>query len=212
MWTVRCISAWMLLSLLLALPASAEKVCIKAVLAGGKIRQTIRNVASSAKCPAKFKLIVDTATLIGPEGQRGEQGERGEQGAQGPAGGFTAQLPSGETMMGTWGGEFKPTAANQNFGTTVTFPFALSAEPTVHIVEQSAAAPAECPGTAANPAAQAGHLCLFELNAFNRAALTTYNPSTASINGSKYGFLVTFNSGGGSSVSLSYGTWAATAP
>jgi hypothetical protein len=71
----------------------------------------------------------------------------------------------------------------------------------VKIVLQGAAAPAECPGNATFPQAQAGFLCIYEEsktnsvvtpNAVNRSGATIFTNSSAAS-----GF-------------FTYGTWAAT--
>ena len=44
----------------------------------------------------------------------------------------------------------------------ISFGFTLASAPTPHYINFGAAAPAECPGTAAVPQATAGNLCIYE--------------------------------------------------
>jgi hypothetical protein len=49
----------------------------------------------------------------------------------------------------------------------VSFALPLSAEPTAHFITEGATPPAECPGTAEEPAAAPGNLCVFVTSAIN---------------------------------------------
>ena len=95
-------------------------------------------------------------------------------------------------------------AAGSLANTGISFVYTFAASPTVRIVLQGAAAPAECPGNATPPQAQAGFLCIYETAHSNScgATLNEVNRSGATI--------FTNASGGGGF--FSYGTWAATAP
>jgi len=79
----------------------------------------------------------------------------------------------------------------------------LATVPTVRIVLQGAAAPAQCPGNATFPQAQAGFLCIYEESRTNTAgvAFNAVNRSGATI-------FVNSTAGGGF---FSYGSWAVTA-
>ena len=100
----------------------------------------------------------------------------------------------------TWTPPQQQRARSRNTAISFIYPFATA--PTVKIVLQGAVAPAECPGNATSPQAQAAYLCLYEeshtntagatLNAVNRSGATIFANSTAA-----GGF-------------FSYGTWAAT--
>lgn len=95
-----------------------------------------------------------------------------------------------------------PAVAGALANTSISFIYAFAAAPTVKIVLQGAAAPAECAGNATFPQAQTGFLCIYEgsktnsvgvtLNAVNRSGATIFTNSSAA-----GGF-------------FSYGTWAAT--
>lgn len=123
-------------------------------------------------------------------------------GAAGPAGPFPDALPSGKTVRGAFNIGGTAAAANALANTAISFVYAFAAVPTVKIVLQGAAAPAECTGNASFPQAKAGFVCIYEelrtnsagvtLNAVNRSGATIFVNSTAA----------------GSF--LSFGTWAAT--
>ena len=93
-------------------------------------------------------------------------------------------------------------AAGALANSSISFIYAFTTTPTVKIVLQGAAAPAECSGNATFPQAQAGFVCIYEesktnsvgvtLNAVNRSGATIFTNSSAA-----GGF-------------FSFGTWAAT--
>ena len=127
---------------------------------------------------------------------------QGPAGAAGPAGPFPDALPSGKTIRGAFNIGGTAAAAGALANTSISFIYAFAAAPTVKIVLQGAAAPAECTGNSTFPQAQAGFLCIYEesktnsvgvtLNAVNRSGATIFTNSSAA-----GGF-------------FSYGTWAAT--
>jgi hypothetical protein len=112
-----------------------------------------------------------TAGVQGPAGAAGSKGETGVAGAPGAKGekgekgttGFTKTLPSGETETGSYGFATKATPF-----TSITFNIPL-AKPLdkehVHFVgflEVGKTAPAACPGSAEEPTAEPGNLCVYE--------------------------------------------------
>jgi hypothetical protein len=137
-----------------------------------------------------------------PAGPAGPTGATGTAGAPGPAGPFPDTLPSGKTIRGAFNIGGTAAAAGALANTSISFIYAFAAPPTVKIVLQGAAAPAECTGNATFPQAQAGFVCIYEesrtnsvgvtLNAVNRSGATIFTNSSAA-----GGF-------------FSYGTWAAT--
>jgi hypothetical protein len=99
----------------------------------------------------------------GPAGSTGASGSQGAQGPQGPAGPLTTTLPAGQTLRGTFSVRGKATAANDEIQQGISFDFTLNSAPTVNYVNFGAPAPAACAaGTAANPQASAGNLCVYE--------------------------------------------------
>jgi hypothetical protein len=85
---------------------------------------------------------------------------------------------------------------------SISFVYAFAAAPTVKIVLQGAAAPAECPGNATFPQAQSGFVCIYEASKTNSVGVTlngvTRSGATIFTNSSAAGGFFTF------------GTWAAT--
>jgi hypothetical protein len=166
---------------------------------------TSLKVKNGSLLKADFKAGQVPAGATGPAGPAGPAGAAGAAGAAGPAGPagpFPDALPSGKTVRGAYNIGATAAAAGALANTSISFIYALGAAPTVKIVLQGAAAPAECPGNATFPQAQAGVLCIYEesrtntagvtLNAVNRSGATIFVNSTAA-----GGF-------------FSYGTWAAT--
>jgi hypothetical protein len=93
----------------------------------------------------------------GETGATGATGATGEDGSPWTAGGT---LPSGETETGGWA--FGTTAGEGLQFVAISWPIPLPASIPVsntHYVETSTA---ECPGTAAAPAAEPGHLCVYQ--------------------------------------------------
>lgn len=121
----------------------------------------------------------------GPPGQKGDTGPAGPEGKAGAPGkdgqtGFAQELPTGETVSGTWGTSGGPSAPNGDLSmVSISFPFLVNPAPTVIAILESgtagvkispagALAPAteeeitdNCPGSAAAPAAEAGFLCAY---------------------------------------------------
>jgi hypothetical protein len=111
----------------------------------------------------------------GPEGKQGEPGGKGEQGTPGTTG-FTEMLPSGKTLKGAWALIGTAAAGNQHFGDAVSFGIPLAAAPVaVHYLRESGLEPVynktthteeevtqpACPGSAAEPEAKPGNLCVY---------------------------------------------------
>jgi hypothetical protein len=100
-------------------------------------------------------------TQAGPRGLQGLTGPAGPQGPQGAAGPFPGTLPSGKTLRGAFAirGNGPP---GQEFQDAISFGFTLASAPTPHFIKFGDPVPPECPGRAAAPEAQAGHLCIYE--------------------------------------------------
>ncbi len=151
------------------------------------------------------------AGSAGAEGETGPQGPQGPKGEQGPAGttGYTEFLPSGKTEKGSW--DLTVPAANPALGkpiaqTSISFVIPLEAEPQVHFLQPNAPAKTtECPGTAENPEAAPGQLCVYAQEGINA-------PSEIIVSAHVFGARISNNpfasdEPGG----VEYGSWAVTA-
>lgn len=139
----------------------------------------------------------------GPAGPAGLTGPAGPTGPQGPPGPFPDTIPSGKTIRGAFdigGTAFAPGALAN---TAISFLFPFAAPPTVAIVLQGASAPAQCPGNATSPQAQAGYLCIYEESRTNTAGVT--------LNGVQRSGATIFANSTAAGAFSSYGAWAATA-
>lgn len=119
-----------------------------------------------------------------------------------------ANLPAGKTVRGTyWMGA--TAGAGFDLATSeISFGWRFAAAPTRHFIQLGAPAPAECPGTAAAPAANAGHLCVYESLAVNAGARDVNGPAG---DGSTYAFGARlFIRSAAAGDFYSGGTWAAT--
>jgi hypothetical protein len=104
----------------------------------------------------------------GASGAKGENGTPGTTGATGPPGPFTKTLPSKATETGSW---FAKSSAGATPGVlfVISFPIRLASpllSENTHVVTKKQVAegkiPAGCSGTAEEPEASAGTLCVFE--------------------------------------------------
>ena len=147
-----------------------------------------------------------------PKGPIGPAGPAGPVGAAGPAGPITGALPTGVTLRGRYVARFTSRGIGDIGGTGIAFGFSLSAKPTPHFIQQGTTAPAECPGTPADPKAAPGHLCVFE-GGFSNRTLPVISDVTAAAGTEVYGAGIAFASDiAGTVASVSSGSWAVTAP
>jgi hypothetical protein len=109
----------------------------------------------------------------GPEGSPGPQGDPGPEGPEGSPWTLGGTLPPGKTETGTWAAGLGPASSISEVAISFTIPLA---EPlpaaSVHYINKNGEevptlggtpvpAPAACDGTAEEPTAAAGHLCLY---------------------------------------------------
>jgi Collagen triple helix repeat (20 copies) len=152
----------------------------------------------------------------GKEGLQGKEGPKGDQGAPGQNGatGFTATLPSGKTETGAWA-----VISNEQKRSffSISFPIPLaSAIPfenghfVTHADVEENKLPTGCSGTAAEPGAAPGNLCIFENGegeAFQSSAIA--NPGTTNEGIGATGAAIAIQS---NEANENYrGTWAVTA-
>ena len=99
----------------------------------------------------------------GPKGEKGVTGEKGVEGKEGKTG-FTETLPSGKTEKGAWSVSVPPAYAPVKFSitkTAISFVIPLATEPTGVFLKPGEGGTPECPGTASNPEAAEGFLCVY---------------------------------------------------
>jgi hypothetical protein len=94
---------------------------------------------------------------IGPEGPEGRQGKTGEPGP------LLEVLPSGKTERGAFGLEGTATDADSRVATSLSFPIPLAAGEQLPVITIHPG----CPGTVADPEAEADFFCLYVQRATN---------------------------------------------
>jgi len=123
-------------------------------------------------------------------------------------------LPSGRTIKGAYAVRNVADSAKVLEGEVEAFSFgaSLPVAPAVSFIPQGGAATAECPGSAANPKAAPGHLCVYEGLGINVQSQRVFRPSSGDPDAAeRFGAGVSVqNKGFG--VFVSIGTWAVTAP
>jgi hypothetical protein len=181
-------------------------------------KQLKNNAVVSTKIKNRSLLAVDFKTGQLPRGAKGDKGDPGAPGApgapgsQGLPGPFPDAFPAGKTLRGTY-----MTAGNNGPGnnhSAYSFGFRLPAAPIVHYIPVGSPVPADCPGTATNPQANPGHLCVFEVSAINATTRGICNPESNGCpagSASRDGFAVfTGIQTAGQSMYV-FGSWAVTA-
>jgi hypothetical protein len=91
----------------------------------------------------------------------------------------------------------------------ISFDFELSLAPTPKFVALGDTPPAECPGDASNPRAEAGFLCIYESDGANHGTPTLLNAGGHSPGASRWGTTLAVPATAGGEF-FSYGTWAVT--
>lgn len=209
-----------MLALFVALTGTAVATT-SALITGKQIKNssiTGLDVKNKSLTPKDFRGSVrGPRGLRGPAGAAGApgaQGAPGTPGAQGPPGPFTDTLPAGKSQKGAWSAVENATAASQATAGAISFNFPLTAKPTPHLIPPGGVVPAGCGGTATDPAADPGHLCVFEGFKSNATFAGFYDSSSsAGFVGqtNKQGTLLVYNSAAGGLLQA-FGTWAVTAP
>jgi hypothetical protein len=121
-------------------------------------------------------------------------------------------LPSGRTITGTYAVLY--VASGPNVGGLAAFSFgaSLPTAPAVTFIPKGGAAMPTCPGSAANPKAAPGQLCVYEGSGFNAKGQRVFKPSTLDGDAAdRFGAGVIVAANGQGAVA-STGTWAVTAP
>jgi hypothetical protein len=179
-----------------------------------------RAVTPPKLAPATVELLkgqTGDAGAQGAVGAKGDQGEPGAKGDQGDPGPTTALLPSGQTETG-------PFVARDRHGTTsdpidisIGFPLSLSAGVPAYVVAPTLAAVPQCTGSAENPTAAPGSLCVYVAVSGNsvigggRPVFVDPVTTTQTTTTRPYGVILR-NIVGGPGDSYLFGAWAVTAP
>jgi hypothetical protein len=128
----------------------------------------------------------------GPQGPKGDPGSPGAPGAPGPQGSpWTAGgvLPENQTLKGEWDASGSAFGAFKGFKTAVSFALPLETAPAVNFIKVGATVPAGCTGgTAAEPAAEPGNLCIFAEEETNVLQTAPFGPSVS--DPTTYGFKI----------------------
>jgi hypothetical protein len=156
-----------------------------------------------------------------PRGAPGAQGEPGATGAKGDKGDpgdpwtlGNGILPSGKTIRGVFAPGGSADTQGELAQESISFGFSIAngVNPVAHFIEAGAQPPPQCPGTVHNPAAQPGHLCVYESVFSNVSSLCVFNPvNNACGESAVRGFGIQIFSDGPSEF-WSQGSWAVTAP
>ena len=155
------------------------------------------------------KTISSLRGLRGLDGPTGPKGDTGAQGIPGPPGPFpdsNVNLPSGKTIRGVYAVVNTAAAAGSQDQTPISFGFRLASAPGLHYIQKGTPPPAQCPGSASDPQAQPGSLCLYET--FNT---NTSNRGVQAVSDPRSGAEV-FDSSAAAGNYFIFGSWAVTAP
>lgn len=149
----------------------------------------------------------------GPQGAPGTQGPTGKEGSPWTAGGT---LPVGSSEKGQWVVLENVTEAGKPVWTSISIPIPLAVqEVAAHLIPENGSPTNECPGSAANPLAEPGNLCVYVSAMASlewSAESVFYNAETNSVNehAGKTGVVLRFSSTE-AGPARGFGTWAVTA-
>lgn len=187
----------------LALVAAMGGTALAAAKLNGTQKKEVEKIAKKYAGKAGKNGATGPAGPAGPMGPTGATGATGAAGVgtTGPQGepgetGFTETLPAGKTETGVW--SVGNATAEGSLFAPISFTIPLSASPAVHYNE---AETAECPGTAGEPEAARGQLCVYLTGG---EKISFFSPLSTG----KTGVVLLFGAeveGGG------FGTWAVTA-
>jgi hypothetical protein len=203
----------LLVSVLFATPLG--QAASNLVLAKNSVgsKQVINGSLQQADLSKKARKALKGST--GPRGftgAQGAQGAKGPSGQPGPEGPFPAgDLPSGKTMRGAYTLGWSAAAPSGLAVDGYSFGFRLASAPIAHYIAQGTPPPAQCPGSASEPEAQAGHLCVYEAKKTNVSSFAIGNPITNGPGASRYGFFIQTQATA-AGFFYSNGTWAVTSP
>jgi hypothetical protein len=117
-----------------------------------------------------------------------------------------------KTIQGNYAAGLQAESTADDGWDSISFGFKLASAPTPNFRPAGSAPTANCPGSAVNPKAAPGHLCVYESVSQNRDSVVIFTGTTGAYPAtSKWGagvWLIPAAVGN----AFSYGTWAVTAP
>lgn len=198
--------------------AIAAQIITSAQIKNGTIR--LKDLSANTR-----KALRGSRGPTGVTGLQGQQGPTGQQGATGPSALDGGSIPSGTTVTGAWGGRYTAALAGSQTNSyllpssfPLPAPIALT-DANVNFGAGTAApvgdADPACTGSAANPTAPSGKVCIY-VNAGTRdnSTLTGFKLTAAggASNADRYGFEVRIIEVSNPGTIRAEGTWAYTAP
>jgi hypothetical protein len=121
-------------------------------------------------------------------------------------------LASGRSLYGAYGLDDHSTVASTDYAAVISFPVPLAQPPAgAHFIRVGQSPPAECPGTVATPAAQPGHLCIYEGFGSGYGTVSLYSLGLSGTT-DRFGQRIAFYDDGQPGDLYSFGRWAVTAP
>ncbi len=183
-------------------------------LTGADINQaTLTAVANAAHANgADFATNAGHATSADSASSATNAGNANTLGGIAPSGYFrtSGDLPAGVTLRGNYAVGGQLSGANGFGWEGVSYLFPMRVAPTPHFIPSGTTPPAGCPGSATNPQASPGNLCVYEDFSSLVSAVHIFKPEVGGTDqAGKWGFGLWFisnNAGNG----FSYGSWAAT--
>jgi hypothetical protein len=165
---------------------------------------TAAKVKNGSLLSGDFKAGQLPAGPQGPQGLKGDRGVEGPKGTDGSPAQFPQTLPSGRTETGEFGIRWNA-GIGEREDDSISFPLPLATAPSPVLGPS-----ASCTGTAANPTAPAGVLCVYFGQEANIGSHDVTDASGNSATANKFGAVVDVQSLGGDAIAR--GSWAVTAP
>ena len=203
--------------LIIAVVALVAALSGAAIAAAPKLNPTQKKeVTKIAKKYAGKPGATGPQGLLGPPGAPGAKGDSGAAGAKGatglegpegptgPAGPTETKLPPGKSLKGLW--QFQTEGSGLAL-VSISFPLRV-VEPTPewHWIGVGQASTEECPGSAAEPKAAHGHLCIYGQLIVNGSSFPNELAGFDSSSGWRGEFTIPEGK-----AAFGYGAWAATA-
>jgi hypothetical protein len=114
-----------------------------------------------------------------------------------------------KTIQGNYAGGAVADSSSDSAWESISWGFDLRTAPVEHFIPAGGTPPASCPGTAINPKAAPGHLCVYEAVATN-SSVQLFTGTTGGGGASRWGEGLWIISAAAGNF-FSYGTWAVTA-